>query len=704
MGTLRILETIPIFRRGEVMGMSSRNISRRGFLGSAAMTLAGLAFPESILAQKEGSARPGPNDRIGIGVIGCGGRGRHLMNICKRFPDVDIVAVCDVDNSRLSEAVKAAGGKAAAYKDFRLLLENKDVDAVIVATPDHWHAICTVVACEMGKDVYVEKPLSHNIAEGRAMVNAARKHGRIVQMGTQQRSGAHYLAANELIRSGAIGKISHIRVWNVWNQSEGGTGSGRNAGIGNPPDGDPPPGVDYDMWLGPAPVRPFNPNRFHGNFYFFWDYSGGFMLAWTIHHIDSVHFATGNEVPISACSFGGKFVLEDNRETPDTQDAILEYPGYTLLATVHHANARPIEGRDYGIAFYGTRGTLVITREGFEVFPEAGRMQPMKMGGSEQDGPHVQNFLECIRSRKMPVADVETSHRSTVACHLANIAFRVKRVVRWDPERELIIGDEEANEFISRTYRRPWGQYLKPYIAQQHLKYFREEEGKMKGTKPLKAAIITGGHDFERDRFFEIFKGMPEVIWEEISHPDADSFWGTDRAKGFDLFVLYDMWQGGTKEQREAFAKLIGEYGKGLVALHHSVGSYQDWAEYTKIIGARYFLSPGVGPDGRQWDRSQFYHGQRFTVHISDKAHPITRGIEDFEIVDETYKGYWIDPSNHILLEVDHPLSERAIAWTREYGKGRVFFMQLGHDSSAYGNPSYREIVRRAMLWVCGRL
>ncbi len=368
---------------------------------------------------------------------------------------VSFKAVCDPDESRRLEAQQLAGKQAQAIRDFRQLLDDKNIEAVIVATPDHWHALPTVLACDAGKDVYVEKPLAYSVAEGRAMVNAARRTSRIVQIGTQQRSGEHYRRAVQMVRQGALGQVSRARIWNVWNTTLDRQG-GRWGSIGNPPDSNPPPGVDYDLWLGPAPKRPFNPNRFHWNYVYFWDYAGGMMTGWGVHHTDVVHWALGQDAPLSVSAAGGKYVLTDARETPDTLDAFLEYPGFTLQASFYHANARLIEGRDYGVALYGTQATMVLTREGFEIWPEHNPGEVIRSSGSAQDGPFQQEFLDCIRSRRRPAADVETGHKSTIPVLLANIAYRVGRKLKWDSKKEEFIDDKEASQYLSREYRQPW--------------------------------------------------------------------------------------------------------------------------------------------------------------------------------------------------------------------------------------------------------
>lgn len=431
-------------------------VSRREFLkrAGAGAAVAGVAL--SAAGSTRGQQSP-PSERLTLGLIGCGGRGMFLMSAFKTTGQAEFAAVCDPDTNRMEQARQQAGEKARAYKDFRQLLEQKDIDAVVVATPDHWHAIPTIRACEAGKDVYVEKPLAHNIAEGLAMIRAKNQYRRIVAIGTQQRSGIHFQRAVEIVRSGQIGKVTRCHTWNLWNESVGARGTGRGAGIGNPPDGPVPPGVDYDLWLGPAPKRPFNPNRFHFNYIYFWDYAGGMMTGWAVHLIDIVHWAMGVEAPKTVFSTGGKFALEDNRETPDTQEALCTYDGWIGLYSVHHANNHPIDGRDYGIAFHGTRGTLILDRAGFQVVPQGDRMQAMHSGGSDQDQAHVRHFVECVKTRKEPIATLETGFSATLPCWLANISLRLGgRLLRWDNNAKTIVGDAEAQKMMRRTYRRPW--------------------------------------------------------------------------------------------------------------------------------------------------------------------------------------------------------------------------------------------------------
>jgi len=425
--------------------MKGRKSSRRCFLAACAASMAAGRFA---------SGAVGANDRIQLGFIGTGGRGGFHLGQFLTMKGVAVRAVCDVDGKRLEAAAKRAGSGVLKTSDYRRVLDSKEIDAVVVSTPDHWHAIPTVQACEAGKDVYVEKPIGHNIREGRIIVEAARKHNRIVMIGLQQRSGPHFAEAVRRIRKGEIGKISFVHVWNAWGLH--GMGSKGPEGIGNPPDGDPPPWVDYDRWLGPAPKRRFNPLRFHFYFYFFWDYSGGMVSAWGVHLFDIVQWALGHEIR-SVTTTGGKFVYRDARETPDTAEAIFECPGYTMTYSMRHGNAYPYNGdMDHGILFFGTKGTLLINRRLFQIIPEGERKPSFTMKNQGMDTHHKRNFLVALRSRKQPLADALVGHHAAIPGHLANISYRVGRKLIWDSNKEEIIGDEEASALLTRVYRKPY--------------------------------------------------------------------------------------------------------------------------------------------------------------------------------------------------------------------------------------------------------
>ena len=441
------------------------------------------AISLTALAASSYSRLLGANERIQVGFIGFGLIGGQHVHDFKNQKDVDLAAMCDVYQPRLEQGVAACGQKAKPYSDFRKLLDDKDIQAIVVCTPDHWHALMTIMACAAGKDVYVEKPLTLFIKEGRWMINAARRYNRIVQVGTQQRSGKHYQHAKELLESGYIGEIMSARAAAFRNIMPG---------FGSPPDSSPPTDFDYDMWLGPAPKRPYNKLRGLYHFRWFWDYSGGQMTNLGAHEIDIIQWVMRVKGPSSVSSTGGRFALKGLGETPDTQDAIYDYPGFTSAYSFREASAgRRGEG---GLEFFGTKGSMTISRSGFEVFPdlkinpsnaipvfkghptggpvrESVQPEPwikaMKEPGSsdEQFDLHVRNFLDCIKSRQRPIADVEGGHQATTACHLANISLRVGRKIKWDAEKERILDDEEASAMLERPYRAPWDQVRRSLIS-----------------------------------------------------------------------------------------------------------------------------------------------------------------------------------------------------------------------------------------------
>jgi predicted dehydrogenase len=414
----------------------------------------------------------GANDRVRVGLVGNGLIGkRHLLDF-KAQPDVEIAAVCEVSDERLEEAAAAAGGSPARYKDFRKLLERKDVDAVVVSTPDHWHALMTILACAAGKDVYVEKPLTHTLREGEWMMRAAAAGKRVVQVGTQQRSGRHYRRCLELVRGGHIGDVRAVRM-----------ASYRNILPGfSQPVGQPLSASDWDMWLGPAPSVPYDPKRALYHFRWFWDYSGGQTTNLLAHHIDILHWFFGKPV-VRASALGGRYSLGGIGETPDVFEAIFEYPGMVATWSSHEVSAA---GED-GLAFYGTKGALRLSRAGFEVVPErevspedqiprfgearaasaappALRTAALKEQGFEQVrdqfAPHVRDFVDCVKSRKAPVSDLQSSQQANVPCHLANLSMRLGRTLRWDDAKQDVVGDPEASRLLGKPYRSPWDREL----------------------------------------------------------------------------------------------------------------------------------------------------------------------------------------------------------------------------------------------------
>ncbi len=440
-------------------------MQRRQFLGGAAAA--------SLTALSAGRVL-GAGEKVWVGLIGCGGRGMAVARLMRQVPNVAFVAACDVYEPNAVAAKEWAGSDCQAYRDFRHVLDRKDVDAVLVATPDHWHAIPTVLACRAGKDVYVEKPLGHNVREGRAVVEAARKYGRVVQAGTQHRSADHYREAARLVQSGELGRIHFVRVWNYVNMFPD--------GVGRKSDGDPPAGLDWDFYLGPAPAVPYNRNRFLNTFRWFWDYAGGLLTDWGTHRFDSVHQVMGVDAPLSVSAAGSRYELRDGAETPDVLQVTYEYPGFVLSYEASNVNGQGLGGRTpgrsyyrargpddrpHGEAFYGTRGTLLSDRIGFEVVPElesvrAGGMTPKprtgrrEAAGRDATDKHVQNFIDCVRSRQRPAADVEICHKASTVAHLGNIAYRTGRKLRWDAAREEIVGDAAANALLGRAARKPW--------------------------------------------------------------------------------------------------------------------------------------------------------------------------------------------------------------------------------------------------------
>jgi predicted dehydrogenase len=452
---------------------ASGKSSRREFVQAGAASVLTAASWQRVL---------GANERVGIGFIGYGLIGkRHVLDF-KTQSDVDLVALAEVHRQRREEGLAELGRGARGYGDFRRLLEQRDIQAVVISTPDHWHALQTMLACAAGKDVYVEKPLTLFVKEGRWMVEVARRHRRIVQVGTQQRSGPHYQRARSLIRAGHVGRVHSVRLHYFRNVMPG---------FGRPPDGDPPPELDWDLWLGPAPQRRYNPNRCLYHFRWFWDYSGGQMTNLCVHSLDIVHWFLDLAGPQAVSSAGGRFCLEDNGETPDTQDTFFEYPRCTAIWSHREASAGP--RMPFSLEFCGTRGSLAISRAGFVVRPDlqippqnaipqfgqahpAGGPRPVRLQGpppqrtsaledvsgssAGQLRAHVRDFLDCVKSRRPPRSDLESAHRVAAACHLANLSLRLGRRLRWDSEREEVVGDREASGHLVRPYRTPWDREL----------------------------------------------------------------------------------------------------------------------------------------------------------------------------------------------------------------------------------------------------
>ncbi len=404
----------------------------------------------------------GANERVNVAVVGVRSRGKEHVGIFATRPGSTVSAVCDIDSSESERAAqiaeKAQGRKPAEYRDLRRLLESKDVDAVSIATCNHWHALATIWACQAGKDVYCEKPASHNVFEGRRMVDAARKYKRIVQVGHQSRTIEHKIRAMTLLREGVIGKVYLAK----------GLCFKRRVTIGRKPDGPVPAGVDYNQWLGPAPDRPFNPNRFHYNWHWFWDYGNGDIGNQGVHEMDIARWGLGKDtLPKTVYASGGKFVYDDDQETPNTLTATFDYGDAQLVFEVRglitgiEADIGPEPGsmNSIGNIFFGSEGYMTVDVLGFRTFLGEKRTPGPAMKYAEprqwDTSPHMENFLKAVRSRQARdlTCGIETGHLSAALCHLANISYRTGRKLAFDASRENFGPDREANALLTRPYR-----------------------------------------------------------------------------------------------------------------------------------------------------------------------------------------------------------------------------------------------------------
>ncbi|MCC6366183.1 MAG: Gfo/Idh/MocA family oxidoreductase [Bryobacterales bacterium] len=414
-------------------------------------------FVKGIAGAALASRAVAANDKLNVAVIGIRGRGRSIAASLAGLPEANITALCDVDENMYPRAAKAVedskGKKPPLVKDLRRILDDRSVDAVFIATPDHWHAPATILACEAGKDVYVEKPASHNLREGRLMVEAARRHQRVVQLGTQSRSRPSTLRAIDYVHSGKIGKALMAKAWNAQLREN----------IGHKEDSPVPAGVDFETWTGPARFLPFNENRFHYKWHWNWNYGTGDMGNDGVHQMDIARWALGAGVPQRVSGMGRKLFFDDDQETPDTMNITFEFEGgKAMLFEMRIWNPYGLEGQDNGVAVYGTEGSVQIGRWvkqswGFRVYDRNGKLAHDETDG--HDGPevhHFQNFFSCIKDRKRPHADIEIGHQSTMLCHLGNIVTKTGRNLRFDGVKEAIAGDHEADSLLRREYRAHW--------------------------------------------------------------------------------------------------------------------------------------------------------------------------------------------------------------------------------------------------------
>ena len=431
-----------------------KSVARRDFVK---LTSAGV-IAAATLPAAELIAAKSANERLVIGLIGCGGRGTHDAGLFKNTPNVDVAYVADVDEGRRQSAAKGLGiDSKRAVSDLRKILDDKSVDAVIVATPDHWHSPASILACEAGKHVYVEKPISHNIREGRLLVDSSTRNKSLVQHGTQSRSTSMMIEAVKLLREGIIGNVLVAKCWNI--QRRGSVGRGQAA--------NPPSGLDYDNWVGPATMIPYWTTRVHNRWTWWYHFGTGDMGNDGVHDIDYTRWGLGVDThPTKVSALGGKFVWDDDAEFPDTQQVTFEYPGSgkpgdrkLLIYEQRLWSSNYPHNCDSGAEFYGSKGQMFLSRRGkIEVISDKNQAVPLKVEPvGQNDVAHVLNFCEAIRGNAKLTADAMTGHLSTSLCHLGNIATRLGRSLQFDPQKEQIIGDEEANALVRREYREHWG-------------------------------------------------------------------------------------------------------------------------------------------------------------------------------------------------------------------------------------------------------
>jgi len=425
--------------------------TRRKFIQSGSVMAAGISMSSLLTSPIFATPKIIPYaNRIRFGAIGINGMGWSDIKAVLKNPEAECVALCDVDKNVLNkrvEEMEKAGIKVKAYSDYRQLLDDKSIDAVVIGTPDHWHCLIMVEACQAGKDVYVEKPIGNSITECRSMVAAQQRYNRVVQVGQWQRSQQHFKDAIEFVHSGRLGKIQLVKAWAYFSFV---------TPIAKLPDGVTPEGVDYKMWLGPAPNRPFNPNRFHFNFRWFWDYAGGLMTDWGVHLLDYALLGMKQDTPKRIMAGGGKYASPDSAtETPDTLTTIYEFNGFN----VQWEQAQGIDGgpynRKHGIAFIGNNGTLVLDRAGWEVIPEGKKMEAVPIQKSVDNGLdlHAKNFIEVIKSRKIESlhAPIQVGSHIATFAQMGNIAFRTGKALLWNEEKRMF-NDNEANKLIAKEY------------------------------------------------------------------------------------------------------------------------------------------------------------------------------------------------------------------------------------------------------------
>lgn len=435
-------------------------LTRRKF--TKISTLAGIGITTGITGTSiTGKAKSvSPNDKINIGLIGCRSMGWANLKDFLENPEVNCLALCDVDQTVLEERVKdvfeKTGSKPLVFYDYRHLLEMKEIDVVIIATPDHWHCLPFVDACKAGKDIYVEKPLSNSISECNIMLRAAKKYNRIVTVGQQQRSGVEWEKIMGLISTGVLGDVKRINCWANFNYG---------AGKLRIPDTESPHNVDYNQWLGPAPYKPYNENRFHGLWRMNWDYGGGLMTDWGVHILDMALWAKGDtgRFPKSVVSSGGIMRFPENEiQTPDTLQVTFNY-GDWMLNWEHNGGIQTgYWSRNYGIAFIGNKGTIIANRESWELVPEKKNNKPLTEPFQIQENKHdshkihVRNFLDAVKNRKNSACTIDIGHAAAVTAHLGNLAYRTGEALTYDHQKQILKNSTEANNLLTPIYRSPY--------------------------------------------------------------------------------------------------------------------------------------------------------------------------------------------------------------------------------------------------------
>jgi len=430
-------------------------INRRKFIRNTLTASTAIGFVHPL----EACGRVAPSDKVNVGLIGVRGQGFNVLKSHLETGQVNCIGLCDVDRNmletRAADILKGYEQKPKLYSDFRKMLEDKDIDSVIVGTPDHWHCLITVFACQAGKDVYVEKPMANTIEECNIIVRAAKRYRRIVQVGQQKRSAPIWQKVNHMVKDGRIGRLRKVNIWANFIYGIGGL---------KQPDQQIPAGVDYNFWLGPAPIRPFNPNRFHGNWRMFWDYGGGLMTDYGVHLIDQALWAKDIEVPPrSILVSGGNYSFhEHDHETFDTMSVIYGSDDFTITWESTAGTANGPWDRNFGLAFVGDLATIVVNNSGYRIIPEsAEEKDELEISAKGVTGNHrflhSKNFIDCIKTRNKPNCPPETGRVAAMAAHSANIALRSgSGSLQWDDKNLQYSNSSDANKYIPYNYRKPW--------------------------------------------------------------------------------------------------------------------------------------------------------------------------------------------------------------------------------------------------------